>query len=619
MEKYDIFISYARKDYVTQDGEVIPGNIVSRVKDFLREKGFTYWFDEDGIYSGEAFATIIAQAIRDSRVFLFISTQASNESEWTVNEIAVAKALGKKTIPFRADTTAYNIAVLMYLAPLDHIDYARKPRKAFDALEASLRNYLHKPLPQEEEDTPTHITGKARSEESPATTDPKGAENPARRASVPKVEETKNAQERTTLALPAGRLKRGMRKGRIWASNRARLTWDFIRARGVQYELHYLLLLVSSLALIYGVAHLLFGASYILRDALLILSSGLCAWGVLSLLKGRKDGFVMLYASTFGIAILGWLVPDEARAMAWWGGCILMIALLYPTIALLYLLHRTDKSTVIRWEQMRYARIRKPILCMVAITLLFAGSLSATLAIAKHRYGVCVNSPSAILSMLRWHAKAATEWDHATSCYEELGDAYYCGKIENYDDLKRDRAEALKYYRLAAEHSYPSSWPGEDLDRKIKWCEEYLTAKNGDGHYKTSKYGWYGITDADELVMIDIEGFRGTVHPQDSLRLRLRGLSRYDIYGSTDLLDQSSDGHFEIEGGRLDHENRICDVWRDSLVITFKEGDRMVARRCVPAKKWKREKDFDSEYWKKKPNDKRPATSGKRTESIKNE
>ena len=93
--------------------------------------------------------------------------------------------------------------------------------------------------------------------------------------------------------------------------------------------------------------------------------------------------------------------------------------------------------------------------------------------------------------------------------------------------------------------------------------------------------------------MIGIEGFLGTVHPQDSLRLRLRGLSRYYIYSSTDLLDQSPDGCFEIEGGRLDHENRICDVWQDSLVITFKEGDRLVARRCVKAEKRKREKAFN--------------------------
>lgn len=589
MEKYDIFISYARKDYVTEDGEVIPGNIVSRVKDFLREKGFTYWFDEDGIYSGEAFATIIAQAIRDSRVFLFISTQASNESEWTVNEIAVAKALGKQTIPFLADTSTYNIAVLMYLAPLDHIDYARKPRKAFDALEASLRNYLQKPLPQEEKATPTHMPGKAQGEESPASTGLEGKERPAVTTSAPGAEEATSAQERVTLSLPAGRLRRGMRRGKAWAGNRARLTWDFVRARGVRYELHYLLLLISALALGYGEVHLLFGASYILRDALLILSSGLCAWGVLSLLKGRKDGFVTLYASTFGIAILGWRVSDERLAMTWWAGCCLMIAVLY-------LLHRTDKATVIRWEQMRYTRIRKPVLCMAAVTLLFAGSLSATLVIAKRHYRVCVNSPSAILTMLRWHAIAATEWDEAAIRYSNLGDAYYCGKIENYDDLKRDRAEALKYYRLAAEHSYPSDGSEGSLDWRIRWCEEYLIAKNGDGHYKTSKYGWYGITDADELVMIGIEGFLGTVHPQDSLRLRLRGLSRYYIYSSTDLLDQSPDGHFEIEGGRLNHENRICDVWQDSLVITFKEGDRMVARRCVKAEKRKREKDIN---WKK--------------------
>lgn len=591
MEKYDIFISYARKDYVTEDGEVIPGNIVSRVKDFLREKGFTYWFDEDGIYSGEAFATIIAQAIRDSRVFLFISTQASNKSEWTVNEIAVAKALGKQTIPFLADTSTYNIAVLMYLAPLDHIDYARKPRKAFDALEASLRNYLQKPLPQEEK--ATHMPGKAQGEESPASTGLEGKERPAVTTSAPGAEEATSAQERVTLSLPAGRLRRGMRRGKAWASNRARLTWDFIRARGVRYELHYLLLLISALALGYGVVHLLFGASYILRDALLILSSGLCAWGVLSLLKGRKDGFVTLYASTFGIAVLRWLDFDESHAMTRWGVCCL-------TIAVLYLLHRTDKATVIRWEQMRYARIRKPFLCMAAVTLLFAGSLSATLVIAKRHYRVCVNSPSAILTMLRWHAVAATEWDEAAIRYQNLGDAYYCGRIENYDDLKRDRAEALKYYRLAAEHSYTSGWIEESLDRRIRWCEEYLIAKNGDGHYKTSKYGWYGITDADELVMIGIgdslaQRFLGTVHPQDSLRVWLRGLSRYHIYSSTSLLDQSPDGHFEIEGGQLDHENRICDVWQDSLVITFKEGDRMVARRCVKAEKRKRERNFAGE------------------------
>ena len=109
-------------------------------------------------------------------------------------------------------------------------------------------------------------------------------------------------------------------------------------------------------------------------------------------------------------------------------------------------------------------------------------------------------------------------------------------------------------------------------------------------------------------VMICIVGFLGSVHPQVSLRLRLRGLSRYYIYSSTDLLDQSPDGCFEIEGGRLDHENRICDVWRDSLVITFKEGDRLVARRCVKAEKRKREKDI---AWKL---DMQPPSGGRERE-----
>ena len=70
-------------------------------------------------------------------MFLFVSTKASNESEWTVNEIAVAKSLCKKMIPFGEDPSTYNIAVLMYLAPTNYIDYAHKPAKAFGALEAS--------------------------------------------------------------------------------------------------------------------------------------------------------------------------------------------------------------------------------------------------------------------------------------------------------------------------------------------------------------------------------------------------------------------------------------------------------------------------------------------------
>lgn len=142
--QYDVFISYARKDYEDQQTkEIIPGNIVSRIKQLLDDNGLTYWFDEAGIYSGDQFAGVIADAIEQSTVFLYISTAASNDSKWTINEIATAKHLDKKIIPFRYDESKYNKSILMYLAPLDHIEYPKNKDKAFGQLIASIKTYKH--------------------------------------------------------------------------------------------------------------------------------------------------------------------------------------------------------------------------------------------------------------------------------------------------------------------------------------------------------------------------------------------------------------------------------------------------------------------------------------------
>ena len=72
--KYDIFISYSREDYIDDNKTIIPGNIVSKITDFLQANGFSYWFDVNGVYSGDSFTEIISEAIQDSEIFLFIST-----------------------------------------------------------------------------------------------------------------------------------------------------------------------------------------------------------------------------------------------------------------------------------------------------------------------------------------------------------------------------------------------------------------------------------------------------------------------------------------------------------------------------------------------------------------
>lgn len=139
---YDVFISYSRRDYQDENNQVIPGNIVSQIKDLFDANNISYWFDEDGVFSGDAFAPIIARNIKSSSIFLFISSESSNRSEWTSNEIATAHTYKKKIIPFKYDESIYNDSVIIYIARLDYIDYPTHPDKALQRLLVSVQTYL---------------------------------------------------------------------------------------------------------------------------------------------------------------------------------------------------------------------------------------------------------------------------------------------------------------------------------------------------------------------------------------------------------------------------------------------------------------------------------------------
>ena len=141
--KYDVFISYSRKDYVDDNRHVIPGNALSKIKDMLTQNGLTYWFDEEGIYSGQEFTSVITKAIRTSRVFVFVSSKHSNSSTWTSNEIAIAKRLNKPIIPFCLDDSPYNDSVMMLIAALDYID-GRDQNVAYTKLVRAINYYIDK-------------------------------------------------------------------------------------------------------------------------------------------------------------------------------------------------------------------------------------------------------------------------------------------------------------------------------------------------------------------------------------------------------------------------------------------------------------------------------------------
>lgn len=152
--KYDVFISYSRCDYMSSTGIPLKNSIVLKIKKLLTENGISFWFDEEGIYSGDAFASKIAKNIKNARIFLFISTEHANKSEWTSKEIAVAHAYKKKIIPFRYDRSLYHESVIIYLADLDFIDYQFNHQKAMQRLVLAIKEYL-----QNNPETPhTHHT-----------------------------------------------------------------------------------------------------------------------------------------------------------------------------------------------------------------------------------------------------------------------------------------------------------------------------------------------------------------------------------------------------------------------------------------------------------------------------
>lgn len=149
-KQYDVFISYSRKDYKDEDNNVMPDNVISKIKDVFDANGISYWFDEDGVYSGDAFAPLIAKNIKSSKIFLFVSSMNSNASEWTSNEIATAHAYKKKIIPFRYDNSVYNDSVIIYIARLDYIDYNTNNTKSLERLVSSVKNYLDELAAKEE-------------------------------------------------------------------------------------------------------------------------------------------------------------------------------------------------------------------------------------------------------------------------------------------------------------------------------------------------------------------------------------------------------------------------------------------------------------------------------------
>lgn len=141
-DKYDVFISYSRVDYKDANNEPIPNSVITQITSAFKKNNITYWIDENGIYTGDNFAPKIAEAIKNSAVFVFVSTENSNSSQWTQSEICVAQSLKKPILPVKCDESTYATNVIMYLAMLDYCDYKNSPNTAIQQLVESVKDKL---------------------------------------------------------------------------------------------------------------------------------------------------------------------------------------------------------------------------------------------------------------------------------------------------------------------------------------------------------------------------------------------------------------------------------------------------------------------------------------------
>lgn len=123
--KYDVFISYSRQDYVDEHEVVKADSPVKAILDFLDAHQISYWFDKEGIYKGSEFVEVIASAIADSKMMLFVSSERSNESIYTAGEIFEAIENNQLIIPIKIDGSKYNKKFKLLLNPLDYIDFSK--------------------------------------------------------------------------------------------------------------------------------------------------------------------------------------------------------------------------------------------------------------------------------------------------------------------------------------------------------------------------------------------------------------------------------------------------------------------------------------------------------------
>lgn len=109
---HDVFISYSQAD----------SDVANAVCKAFNANGISYRIGTEEVISGESFAKRIVPAIKNSKITIFLSSQNSNMSAFTVKEIVIAFNNGKHIIPFRIENIGFPDQLEFFLCDLSWIN-----------------------------------------------------------------------------------------------------------------------------------------------------------------------------------------------------------------------------------------------------------------------------------------------------------------------------------------------------------------------------------------------------------------------------------------------------------------------------------------------------------------
>ena len=118
-KKYDVFISYSRKD----------STIADEICEAFGRVGITYFIDRKGIGGGNEFPLELATSILNSQIFLLLGSKNSYESKYTNAEIhfAFKKKQQKSILPYILDDTPMPLEIDFILSTINWRKYQEHP------------------------------------------------------------------------------------------------------------------------------------------------------------------------------------------------------------------------------------------------------------------------------------------------------------------------------------------------------------------------------------------------------------------------------------------------------------------------------------------------------------